>query len=130
MDVDGNGVLEGEEIDQVCKYVLDQCAMKNEEVGISMDHSVVQETSKLILQRVDMNDDGKMDLDEFVDLCEMISARFALIGRAKEKFGEFDTEATGQISSSECVKVRILLIICRTFMYYFLPHFKYIFICF
>merc|ERR1711916_166967 len=53
----------------------------------------------------DMNDDGKMDLEEFVDLCEMISARFALIGRAKEKFGEFDTEATGQIRNSECVKV-------------------------
>ena len=105
IDADGNGFLEKEELDQVAKYVLERCIIHNEEFGIKENKSVMLETKNRIMERVDVNGDGKMDEDEFCDLCEMISSRFLIIARAKEKFDEFDVDGSGEIDKTECIKV-------------------------
>ena len=105
LDKDGNGFLEKEELNEVSKYVLERSIIHNEQYGIKIDKSVMRETTKRILERVDLNGDGKMDENEFIDLCEMVSSRFLIIARAKEKFDEFDLDGSGEIDKTECIRV-------------------------
>ena len=105
LDKDGNGFLEKEELLEVSRYVLERCIIHNEQCGIKIDKTVMRETSKRIMERVDANGDGRMDEDEFIDLCDMMSSRFLMIARAKEKFDEFDIDGSGEIDKTECIRV-------------------------
>jgi len=58
-----------------------------------------------LLKNIDRNGDGKLDINEFVDLFEEMLVRMDLIHRARAKFEELDTDKSGMLEKDELDKV-------------------------
>ena len=58
-----------------------------------------------LIKEVDLNGDGKLDFNEFLNLFEDMLARMELIKRAKVKFDELDNDKSGMLEKEELDKV-------------------------
>ena len=98
LDKDGSGLLENAELLDVAAWVIS---------SFGEAASSIEDAKMRMMQRLDTNKDGKLDFEEFFRLFSLMTARFALIDRAKVKFQELDKDESGYLESAEideCVK--------------------------
>ena len=57
------------------------------------------------MQRLDVNEDVRLDFAEFFSLFKLMAARYSLIERAKVKFAELDTNSSGFLEGPEIDQV-------------------------
>lgn len=93
LDVDKSGYLENEELLKVTDWVMLYFGDK-----MGSDPGAVR---KKIMQRLDANNDGKLDLAEFEELFNMILQRMSIIERARAKFKEMDTDKSNFLEKEE-----------------------------
>ena len=65
------------------------------------------------MQRLDVNEDGRLDFAEFFSLFKLMAARYSLIERARVKFAELDTNNSGFLEGPEIDKVNAHSHICK-----------------
>ena len=94
-DADKSGFLEAKEIDQVIAWTLE---------AFPADDNIDVYRARL-LNQIDRNGDGKLDLKEFLVLFDDMLVRTELMGRAKIKFNELDEDKSGMLEKSELDKV-------------------------
>lgn len=97
LDKDHSGFLENDELVAVVDWVMESFGSKLGTDGV--------EVQKKIMDRLDANKDGQLDIGEFQALFEEMLQRTLLMERAKEKFKEFDTNKSGTIESDEIRQV-------------------------
>ena len=97
LDVDKSGFLEKPEIDTLMKEVLSHYVEKSPE-----EREKFQVT---LINKIDTNKDGKLDFAEFSSLFLLMTARYELIQRAKEKFVELDVDSSNYLEGAEIDKV-------------------------
>jgi len=95
LDTDKSNFLENAELIKVAEWVISSFG------GVT---TTLEEAKSRMLQRIDSNKDGKLDFDEFIVLFQLMSARYALIDRAKTKFVELDADASGFLENAEIDK--------------------------
>jgi calmodulin len=93
VDKDHSGFLENEELHHVVDWIMGSFGSK-----LGADMATVR---KNMMTRLDINKDGKLDLEEFEELFQEMLNRTLLVERAREKFKEFDTNDSGTIESDE-----------------------------
>jgi len=93
LDVDKSGFLENEELIKVTDWVVQYFGDK---LG-----SNTADVKKKIMLRLDVNQDGKLDPEEFQALFDLIVERVNLLQRAKVKFEEFDSDKSGFLETAE-----------------------------
>lgn len=97
LDSDKSGYLENHELINVVNWVMSSFGDK-----LGTDPEVVKGR---MMARLDLNKDGKLDIDEFESLFKEMLNRSLLIERARTKFEEFDENKNGTIESGEIKKV-------------------------
>jgi calmodulin len=93
LDVDKSGFLETPEIETLMKEVLSHYVEKS-----------IEEREKFqvtLINKIDTNKDGKLDLNEFTKLWEEMMARLDLIENARKKFKLLDTDNSGFLEKPE-----------------------------
>lgn len=93
LDKDGSGFLENAELHDVVDWVMQAYGTK---MGNSKD-----EVKTKIMARLDANQDGKLDMNEFLILFKEMLVRFSILERANAKFVELDTDKSGFLESAE-----------------------------
>ena len=78
LDADKSGMLEKAELDKVAEWVLQAYSDKSTE-----DRAAFKET---LLKRIDVNQDGKLSMQEFAVVFDEILLRMDLHERAKVQF--------------------------------------------
>jgi len=97
LDVDKSGFLEKGEIDKLVEIVL-----------LAYVEKPVKEREqfrKTLVDRIDKNKDGKLDLKEFTDLWEEMMGRLDLIEKAKVQFKALDSDNSGFLEPAELTPV-------------------------
>ena len=97
LDKDNSGMLENAELHEVVDWVMQAFGSK---LG-----SNKEEVKTKLMERIDANKDGKLDLEEFLVLFNEMLIRYSLMERAKAKFQELDTDKSGFLEASELDKV-------------------------
>lgn len=97
LDTDNSGYLENDELGKVVDWIMNS-------FGSKLGTDLVSVRQKM-MHRLDINKDGKLDLEEFEDLFKEMLNRTLLVERAREKFKEFDTNHSGTIESDEINQV-------------------------
>jgi Ca2+-binding EF-hand superfamily protein len=97
LDVDKSGFLENAELISVVNWVMSSFGDK-----LGTDRELVRSR---MMARLDINKDGKLDVDEFEGLFHEMLNRSLLIERARTKFEEFDENKNGTIESDEIKRV-------------------------
>jgi len=93
LDVDSNGALNGREIDLCVDW-----AMQAYETG-EPEYFIFYR--KAMMNKIDVNHDGRINLLEFIHLFEDMIARIELTNNARLKFAEFDVDKSGFLEASE-----------------------------
>ena len=88
LDTDRSGMLENAELLQVAEWVIS---------SFGETASSLEDAKARMMQRLDVNKDGKLDFEEFFKLFLLMTARFTLIDRAKVKFAELDKDGSGYL---------------------------------
>jgi len=96
LDVDKSNFLENAELIKVAEWVVSS-------FGDNVT-TTLEDAKGRMLQRLDTNKDGKLDFSEFINLFTLMTARFALIERAKGKFIELDADSSGFLEGPEIDK--------------------------
>ena len=94
-DVDKSGFLENAELLKVAEWVIS---------SFSEGSTSVEDGKARMMARLDVNTDGKLSYPEFIELFIAMTARFALIDRAKAKFIELDTDSSNFLEGPEIDK--------------------------
>lgn len=97
LDVDKSGFLEKNELIVVADWIMATFGTK---LGADLDA-----VRSNLLERLDLNKDGKLDLVEFENLFIDMLNRTILLERAKTKFKEFDVDNNGAIEEKEIKEV-------------------------
>ena len=95
-DHDKNNFLENAELYKVAEWVLASFG----EGSTTIEHAKLK-----MVERIDANKDGKLDFQEFIELFKLMTARYAMIDRAKAKFTELDTDSSGFLEGTEIDQV-------------------------
>ena len=97
-DKDGNGKIEGEELEALTTWVLESYQPDS---YVSTEFISTPEVRKKmkdqIMKRVDLNNDGAIDMEEFTLLFEEVTFKIDVTYRAKKKFGDLDENNTGRL---------------------------------
>ena len=93
LDTDKSGFLENKELVAVAEWVIQYFGNK---MGDDKDKVLLK-----ILKRIDKNQDGKLDLSEFIELFSMVVSRSDMVTRAKLKFAELDVDKSGFLEEKE-----------------------------
>jgi Ca2+-binding EF-hand superfamily protein len=93
LDADSSGFLEKNELDHLVSWTLETHLEKTEEQKIKFKSQ--------LLEKIDINKDGKLDLAEFTDLFAEMLDRLELVEEAKRKFRELDADNSGFLEKSE-----------------------------
>ena len=97
-DHDGNGKIEGEELEELTTWVLESYQPDS---YVSTEFISTPEVRKKmkdqIMKRVDLNNDGAIDMDEFTLLFEEVTFKIDVTYRAKKKFSDLDENDTGRL---------------------------------
>ena len=96
LDVDKSGFLENAELIKVAEWVLS---------SFGEGLATADEAKSRLMQKLDSNKDGKLDFAEFSALFLLMTARYELIQRAKEKFVELDVDSSNYLEGAEIDKV-------------------------
>jgi len=99
LDTDKSGQLEKAELDKVADWVLAAYG-ERPEVEIAGFKAT-------LMKRMDVNQDGKLSLQEFAVLFDEICARMDLITQAKKAFGKLDADGSGFLEKEELGKVLV-----------------------
>ena len=97
-DKDGNGKIEGDELEELTTWVLESYQPDS---YVSTEFISTPEIRKKmkdqIMKRVDLNNDGAIDMDEFTLLFEEVTFKIDVTYRAKKKFSDLDENDTGRL---------------------------------
>lgn len=93
LDVDKSGFLEKNELLEVATWAMQYFGDK---LGADKEKVVAN-----ILKRIDTNNDGKLDVEEFGNLFSLVMNRANLVQRAHLKFAEFDSDKSGFLEEKE-----------------------------
>lgn len=97
LDKDHSGLIERHEIDGVVDWVLESHVEKSAEQKAAFRSQ--------LLARIDANQDGNLDLQEFTDLFGEMLDRYDMIEQAKAKFAKLDTNNSGFLEKDELTEV-------------------------
>lgn len=89
-DDNKNGTIESDEIRKVIEWTVQAYPVSN-----------IGEYTKRLIENIDLNKDGKLDLLEFTNLFEDMLIRVSLVEKARSKFKELDTDKSGLIERNE-----------------------------
>lgn len=93
-DSNNNGFIDTDEIRSVIEWTLQAYPSDN-----------INAYKERMLNNIDANKDGQLDLMEFVDLFEQMLVRVGLVQKAKTKFEELDVDKSGFIEKEELDKL-------------------------
>jgi Ca2+-binding EF-hand superfamily protein len=99
LDTDKSGMLEKAELDKVADWVLAAYGERPE--------AEIAGFKATLMNRIDVNHDGKLSLQEFAVLFDEICARMDLIAQAKKAFGKLDADGSGFLEKEELGKVLV-----------------------
>ena len=93
LDEDKSGMIEKGELDKVAEWALQVYAEK----------SVVERASfkVTLMNKIDLNGDGKLSLQEFTVFFDEVLQRMDLIDKAKKAFTKLDTDHSGYLEKNE-----------------------------
>lgn len=97
LDADNSGFLETAELDKVADWVLDSYIEQSRD---DRDHF-----KSSLVDRMDKNKDGKLDLKEFTELFIEILQRMDLVHQATMAFKKLDTDNSGYLEKGELREV-------------------------
>lgn len=100
LDTDKSGLLETAELDNVAEWILH--AYTERAAG---DRATLKDT---LIRRIDVNQDGKLSLQEFATLFDEILLRMDLTARAKHEFEKLDADKSGFLEKSELSKILVI----------------------
>jgi Ca2+-binding EF-hand superfamily protein len=89
-DENKNGTIESEEIKKVIDWTVQAYPVAN-----------IGEYTKRLIEAIDLNQDGQLNLLEFTNLFEDMLIRVSLVEKAKTKFKEMDKDQSGLIERHE-----------------------------
>lgn len=90
LDADSSGFLESAEIEQVVAWAME---------AFTGDDPTSYK--RKLMNKIDANNDGKLDMDEFLILFEDMLVRINLLHHAREKFTELDADKSGFLEAAE-----------------------------
>jgi len=100
LDVDKSGVLNGEELNLVVKWMF---TMSTEmlEAGTTEE----AEAKAVMMERIDADKNELLNFEEFLILFEEEQRKSLMVKYAKTKFGELDANKSGNLDNSEITKL-------------------------
>lgn len=101
LDKDGSNALEGAELEVLCEWVTHVYYPR----GVTVTEYEKEIVRSKIMQNIDSNGDGSLDIQEFSALFEEITLRIELNIRARKKFLQLDTDNSGKLDVTEIAQV-------------------------
>lgn len=100
LDVDKSGVLNGEELNLVVKWMF---TMSSELMDAG--NSEEAEAKAVMMERIDADKNEILNFDEFLILFEEEQRKSLMVKYAKTKFAELDANKSGNLDNSEITKL-------------------------
>ncbi len=101
LDENRNGFLSSNELGKVVDWVLSVYRPNDVEISDAEKKRI----KATMINRIDSNHDGKLDLHEFQQLFTEVTSTAELMNRAKMKFTELDTDHSGYLETHELDKL-------------------------